>query len=175
MNTFEIHRIRYGWFQVCFTPHDEKKGWLTNSDYLQCDAPALFLDALANILEKNSREEWLCWQDEPGAYILRLALENGKVAVEIFIAEKDSLDLPYSGTELASEEKVFEYGNSFEIKQLLNDVLTEFSLYENGNGLRLYNMHWGDFPQKEYHRLRQCARELNKTLGTYDKMFCFSY
>lgn len=174
MNIFEIHRIRYGWFEVCFTPHAEKQGFLTNSDYLGCDAPALFLDALANILEKSSHEEWLCWQDEPGAYILRLALEDGKIAVEIFTG-KDSLYLPHSGTELANEEKEIYYVNHFDIDKLLDDVLTEFSLYENGNGLRLYNKHWGDFPQKEYHRLRQCARELNKTLGTYDKMFCFSY
>lgn len=174
MNTFEIHSIRYGWFQVCFTPHDEKQGWLTNSDYLQCDAPALFLDALANILEKCSNEEWLCWQDEPGAYILRLALEDGNIAVEIFTG-KDSLYLPYRGAELANEEKEIYYVNCFEIDKLLDDVLTEFSLYEKGNGLRLYNKHWGDFPQKEYHRLRQCAREIDKTLGNYDKMFCFSY
>lgn len=175
MNTFEIHGIHYGWFQVCFTPHGEKQGWLTNSDYLQCDAPALFLEALANILEKKSHEEWLCWQDEPGAYILRLALENGKVAVEIFFAEKDSLDLPYSGAEIAFEEKTLEYGNSFEIKQLLNDVLVEFSLYENGNGRALYNKHWDKFPEKEFLRLKRFAAEFDKGLDRYSKMFCLTY
>ena len=175
MNTFEIHGIRYGWFQVCFTPHGEKQGWLTNSDYLQCDAPALFLEAVANILEKKSHEEWLCWQDEPGAYILRLALDGEKAAVKIFIAEKDSLDLPYSGAELAREEKTIEYENSFEIKTLLNDVLVEFSLYENGNGLALYNKHWGEFPEKEYRRLKKFAEEFNKGLDKYSRMFCLTY
>lgn len=174
MNIFEIHGIRYGWFEVCFTPHDDKQGFLRNSDYLGCDAPMLFLDALADILEEKSSEEWLCWQDEPGAYILRLSFEDGKVNVEIFLG-KDSLWLPHRGAELAKEQKEFFYENSFEIKQLLEDVLTEFSLYENGNGLRLYNKHWGDFPQKEYDRLRQCAEEINKTLGEHKKMFCLSY
>lgn len=174
MNTFEIHGIHYGWFQVCFTPHDEKQGWLTNSDYMQCDAPRLFLDALADILEKKSTEEWLCWQDEPGAYILRLALENEKITAEIFLAP-DSMWLPYRGAELASVEKEFDYKNSFEIKQLLDDVIVEFSLYENGNGLRLYEKHWDKFPHKEYHRLRKCAAKINNTLDKYSKMFCFNY
>lgn len=174
MNTFEIHAIRYGWFQVCFAPHDEKPGWLTNSDYLQCDAPRLFLDALANILEKKTAEEWLCWQDEPGAYILRLAPENERITVEIFLAP-DSTELPYRGEELASAKKEFEYKNSFEIKRLLDDVLVEFSLYENGNGLRLYEKHWDKFPKAEYHRLRKCAAEINNTLDKYNKMFCFNY
>lgn len=175
MNVFEIHGIRYGWFEVCFTPHDEKKGRLINSDYLQCDAPKHFLDALANILEEKTREEWLCWQDEPGASILRIALEQGKIAVEIFNAEKDSFDLPQCGAELAHEEKTFEYGNLFEIKQLLDDVLVEFSLYENGNGLALYNKHWDEFPEKEFGRLKKFAAEFNKSLEKNHKLFCLTY
>ncbi len=175
MNVFEIHGIRYGWFEVCFTPHDEKHGWLTNSDYLGCDAPALFLDALADILEEKTPEEWLCWQDEPGAYILRLALEGGKISVEIFLAEKDSMDLSHRGAELAFEEKTLEYGNLFEIKELLDDVLVEFSLYENGNGLALYNKHWGKFPEKEYRRLKKFAAGFNKGLDKYGKLLCLTY
>ena len=174
MNIFEIHGIRYGWFEVCFTPHDEKRGWLCNSDYLQCDAPRLFLDALADILEEKAAEEWLCWQDEPGANILRLALENGKIAVEIFIAP-DSLGLPYRGAELASVEKEFEYRNSFEIKKLLDDILVEFSLYENGNGLALYQKHWDKFPEKEFQRLKKFAVRFNKGLDKYGKLFCLTY
>ena len=175
MNTFEIHGIRFGWFQICFTPHAEKQGFLTNSDYLGCDAPALFLDALASILEKRTHEEWLCWQDEPGASVLRLTLEDEKVAVGIFTAEKDSLELPFSGAELAREEKALEYENSFEIKRLLNDVLVEFSLYENGNGRALYDKHWGEFPEKEFLRLKSFAAKFNKGLDKYGKMFCLTY
>ena len=174
MNVFEIHKIRYGWFEVCFTPHDEKQGWLCNSDYLQCDAPKHFLDALANILEEKTSEEWLCWQDEPGAFILRLAPEGEKIAVEIFLAP-DSFDLPYRGQELASAEKEFEYGNSFGIKDLLDDVLVEFSLYENGNGLALYNKHWDVFPEKEFQRLKSFAVRFNKGLDKYKKLFCLTY
>lgn len=174
MNVFEIHKIHYGWFEVCFTPHGDKQGWLVNSDYLGCDAPALFLDALADILEEKSREEWLCWQDEPGAYILRMARENGKISVEIFLG-KESMWLPHRGAELANEEKKFFYKNSFEIKQLLDDVLVSFSLYENGNGLALYNEHWGEFPEKEYKRLREFAVEFNKGLDKYKKLYCLTY
>lgn len=175
MNVFEIHRIRYGWFEVCFTPHDEKKGWLVNSDYLQCDAPKLFLDALADIFEEKSREEWLCWQDEPGAYVLRLGIEDRNISVEIYYSKKDSLDLPYRGEELSHDLGELAYSAVFEPRYLLDDIITEFSLYEDGNGLRLYNKHWDEFPKREYYRLRRCAAEINNKLGKYEKMFCFNY
>lgn len=174
MNVFEIHKIRYGWFEVCFTPHGEKQGWLCNSDYLQCDAPKYFLDALANILEEKTSEEWLCWQDEPGAYILRLSFEDGKIVVEIFLAP-DSFELPHRGQELALTEKEFEYGNLFEIKELLDDVLVEFSLYENGNGLAIYNKHWDVFPENEFQRLKRFAVHYNKGLDRYHKLFCLTW
>ena len=175
MNVFEIHGIRYGWFEVCFTPHGEKKGWLMNSDYLECDAPKLFLEALADILENKSSEEWLCWHDEPGAYILRISLEAGKVAMEIFTADKDALDLPYKGEVLAAEKKTLEYENTFEIKQLLDDVLVEFSLYENGNGLALYKKHWGEFPEKEFGRLKKIAVKFNNEADKNHKLYCLTY
>ena len=175
MNFFEIQAIHYGWFDICFTPHAEKKGFLTNSDYMGCDAPKLFLDAFANLLERKSQEEWLCWQDEPGAYILHILMEEKNFSVEIYYSKKYSLDLPYSGAELANEVDKLVYENIFETHYLLDDIVWQFSLYENGNGLRLYNKHWGDFPKKEYHRLRQCAREVDKTLDKFEKMFCFKY
>lgn len=175
MNFFEIHKIRYGWFEVCFAPHDEKSGWLINSDYLCCDAPVLFLEALADILEGKKRREWLCWQDEPGAAVLLLELCENDILVEIYYSDKDSMELPFSGAELEPEAKELVYRGCFETHRLLDDILIEFGLYENGNGLKLYNKHWGEFPQKEYHRLRKCAAEINKTLDKYDKMFCFSY
>lgn len=175
MNVFEIHKIRWGWFVVCFTPHAENRGFLTNSDYLGCDAPAMFLEALANILEARSKDEWLCWQDEPGASVLHIGASDKGLSVEIFYSGKDSLELPFGGKELVSEADELIYQNVFETQYLLDDVLTEFGLYENGNGLRLYNKHWGGFPQKEYHRLRKCAQELDKTLDKYHKMFCLGY
>lgn len=176
MNVFEIHKIAYGWFEVCFTPHDEKQGWLCNSDFLGCDAPINFLDALADIFEGKTKEEWQCWHDEPGAYILHMELTEGELLVEIFGSKRDSEYLREHRVEkLISEVDELIYRNTFEPRYLLDDVVTEFSLYENGNGLRRYNKHWGNFPQKEYHRLRQCAREVNKTLGEYEKMSCFKY
>ena len=88
MNVFEIHKIHWGWFEVCFTPHTEKQGLLTNSDYLGCDAPALFLEALGDLLEGKSCEKWLCWQDEPGAYILHIGMVEKDISVEIFYAKR---------------------------------------------------------------------------------------
>lgn len=176
MNTFEIHGICYGWFHVCFTPHDEKQGWLTNSDYLGCEAPTNFLVALADLFEGKTKEEWQCWQDEPGAYILHMELTEGKVLVEVFGSKSDSADLhEHRGEKLIPEVDELFYRNTFEPQYLLDDVLTEFSLYENGNGLKMYTNNWGEFPKREYYRLRECAKKVNETLDKYRKMFCFNY
>ena len=175
MNYFEIHKIRYGWFEVCFAPHGNESGWLLNSDYLGCDAPALFLGALADMLEGKSHEEWLCWQDEPGAVVLRLELCGNDISVGISYSDKDALELPFSGSELAHEAKELAYRGTFEARRILDDIIVQFGLYEDGNGLKLYNKNWGDFPVKEYQRLKKCAEKVNKALGKYDKMFCFSY
>ena len=176
MNVFEIHKIGYGWFEVCFTPHAEKQGWLINSDYLCCEAPTNFLNALADIFEGKIKEEWQCWQDEPGAYILHMELVESELLVEIFGSKSDSEYLnEHRGEKLIPEVDELIYRDTFEPQYLLDDVITQFSLYENGNGLRLYEKNWGNFPKVEYHRLRKCAAEINNTLDKYRKMFCFKY
>ena len=95
--------------------------------------------------------------------------------VGIYYSDKDSLELPFSGSELAHEAKELAYRGTFEARRILDDIIVQFGLYEDGNGLKLYNKNWGDFPVKEYQRLKKCAQKVNKALGKYDKMFCFSY
>ena len=37
---------------------------------------------------------------------------------------------------------------------MAESVLREFSLYENGNGIALYDRNWFPFPQEVYERLK---------------------
>lgn len=151
---FQILSITHGWFEVDFN----RQFVLTNSDFMGCDAPALLLDALGNLFECKATVQWLCWQDEPGAYILRLERDGEQLSIEIFDADKDSYHLDYSGANLERHIVKILYKTDDNIKNLIEAVTTEFSLYENGNGQQRYRHHWGDFPQKQYDRLRLLLR-----------------
>lgn len=175
MLLFEIHNIAYGWFEVCFLPHSNKACIIENSDYLNCDAPKLLLGSLADLADGVRKEQWLCWQDEPGAHIIHLSLSEENITVGIYSTDKTSKELPYSGDTLKQEIKECRFCNDFEVSYLIDEVLTQFSLYEKGNGLKLYNEHWGNFPQKEYDRLKIYAERLNQKRDKYDEMFFFSY
>ena len=144
---FKILAISYGWFEVDF----DRQFILTNSHYLSCDAPALLLGALCNLLENKSTEEWLCWQDEPGANILRLAKEDEQLAVDIYDTEKYSCDLAYSGISLIEHIKKCLYKTKGNLTKIAETIYMEFELYEYGIGRKRYDKNWGEFPQQYYH------------------------
>lgn len=148
---FKIIDISYGWFEVDFN----RKFILTNSDYLGCDAPALLLEALGNLMDGTASVQWLCWQDEPGAYILKLTEKDGQLTGEIYDTNKESIHLAHSGDSLAKHITAREYHFKEGIIEAAKAIVAEFGLYEKGNGKIQYRLHWGDFPHKEYGRLKQ--------------------
>jgi len=148
---FKIIDISYGWFEVDIN----RQFILTNSDYLGCDAPALLLDAVGNLLEGTATVQWLCWQDEPGAYILKLSAKDGKLTGEVFDTKKESFHLAHSGESLAKYITARKYLFKEELTEAAKALTAEFGLYEKGNGRQQYRTHWGDFPHREYGRLKQ--------------------
>ncbi len=174
MNIFEIHSIKFGWFEVCFSPHKDSF-FLIGSDYLGCDSPKLFLGALADIYENKASEKLVCWQDEPGVCMLQLEISGDLITVEVFGTDRDAFELPDLGDGLKKymDQRLFQ--GSFDAVEFLDEVITGFSLYESGSGLSLYEKHWMDFPKAELERLKKSAAELNKKMGKLDEMFCLSY
>lgn len=148
---FKIIGISHGWFDVDFN----RQFTLTNSDYLGCDAPALLLDALGNLMDGTASVQWLCWQDEPGAYILKLTEKEGQLIGEIYDTDIQAFHLEHSGDSLAKHIKACEYHFKDDIKEAAKAVAAEFGLYEKGNGRQQYRTHWGDFPHQPYRRLKQ--------------------
>lgn len=147
---FKILSISHGWFEVDFN----RQFVLTNSDFMGCDAPALFLNALADLFDSKAAVQWLCWQDEPGAYILRLERDCERLIIEIFDAIRDSEYLEYSGACLEKYIGKRVYKGEDKIRPFVEVVIAEFGLYENGNGQQRYQYHWGAFPQEQYSRLK---------------------
>lgn len=151
---FKIINISYGWFEVDIN----RQFILTNSHYLSCDAPALLLEALCNLLENKINEEWLCWQDEPGANILKLEKDEEQLIVEIHETERESFDLAHSGITLSEHTAKCLYSTKENLKEIAESIYMEFELYEYGIGRKRYDKNWGEFP-KSYYRLRKLLRE----------------
>jgi len=45
--------------------------------------------------------------------------------------------------------------------KLIDSIVTEYALYETGNGRDYYEANWEDFPQVEYNKLKKIAFELD--------------
>lgn len=152
---FKILSIKYGWFEVDFN----RQFILTNSDFMGCDAPNLLLNALGNLLENKAVVQWLCWQDEPGAYLLKLERKGEQMIIEIYDTDRTSDELDYSGDCLEKDIQKLLYKLDHKMETFIDSVFQEFSLYENGNGRQCYQENWGDFPQEEYTRLQKLLKK----------------
>lgn len=154
---FKILSISHGWFDIDIN----RQFVLVNSDYLGCDAPALLLEALGNLMEQTQTVQWLCWQDEPGAYILKLERNDDKLIGRVYDTDTDSFGLDYSGMGLANEAKECVFVFEEKILKAVTAIYEEFNLYEKGNGRLRYLRHWGDFPDKEYGRIKMLLHQSN--------------
>ena len=145
MKCFKIDSIGYGWFEFRIGMY-----YVETSDFLGYDMPTEFLNKLIKVL-KGSSKEWVYVMNEPGADILEILRSDNMITVNSFSMNKPS-------TELSSEIEV-----------------TEYSLYENGNGRKCFDLNWGGYPQKEYDELKRIAIEINKNQGKYDKLNCIEF
>lgn len=169
-NWFKINNISYGWFDMCIAEH-----FIEVSDFLSYDMPQKFLGKVIRILN-GSTEEWLHLMDEPGASMLHIYLKNNRIHFAEYSLSIDSTELN-DGDEKADRDKCEEcrFDVSVDIQNTVDGIVTEFSLYENGNGRVLYEKHWGAFPVKEFEKLKECAFQLQEKAGEYDGLLCTTF
>lgn len=170
MKIFKINSIEYGWFEIRLG-----KYYIECSDFLGCDSPKYLLGAVLDLLEKKSSEEWICWQDEPGACIMQINIEDGKFKFNVYDSAKNSDELERTGISLKENCEKCWLSINIEISLMVDNLVAEFSLYENGNGLLMYEKHWADFPKNEYKRLKDYALKLEEKLDSYSGLFCNTY
>lgn len=167
---FKINNISYGWFTMNMGQH-----LCIASDFLGYDMPKNFLSKIYHVINNNT-EEWIYLMDEPGANILHMYLENKQVHFAEYGLSVESLDLNLENEEAEwdKREKCWFHTN-IDIQDTVDGIVTEFSLYENGNGRILYEEHWGKFPEKEFEKLKQCAFQLQKNADEYDELLCTTF
>lgn len=168
---FKINGISYGWFEVCIGSHL----CTGTSDFLGYDMPEKFLKKVIRVIKENT-EEWLYLMDEPGASMLHIYLKGERVHFLEY-------DLSVNSCELNRENEAVErdkcgqclFEVDVNIQDTVDGLVTEFSLYENGNGRMLYEKHWGGFPVNEFEELKECAFQLQKNAGKYNGLLCTTF
>lgn len=169
MNCFKIETIEYGWFECRIG-----KYYIEASDFLGYDISKEFLSKLNRVLNESSRE-WIYIMNEPGVAIIELQQGEKAITINIYSMNKESDEL---SPDIESELKnIGERDFSIAIKksELVDAVVLEYSLYENGNGRKCYEKNWGDYPQNEYNELKRIAFEINKTLDEYHSLKCVEF
>ena len=114
--------------------------------------------------------------NEPGAAILHIYLKNERVhfAQYNLSVASDELNCEDEAAEQDKCEKCW-FDIPVDIQNTVDGIVTEFSLYENGNGRRLYEKHWGAFPTKEYKELKEYAFHLQEKAGKYNDLLCTTF
>lgn len=145
------------------------------SDFLGYDMPKKFLSKVIRVISENT-EEWLYMMDEPGASMLHIYLKDERVHFAEYSLSVTSDELNCEDEE-AERDKCEEclFNIDVDIQSAVDGIVTEFSLYENGNGRMLYEKHWGAFPMKEYEKLKKYAFQLQVNAGKYDGLLCTTF
>ena len=171
MNTwFKINSIAYGWFEVQIGTI-----YMDASDYLGYDMPQKLLDKVYNIVTGNAAEEWLYFMDEPGANLLHITSKDGRVFFREYGSDKYSSDLSEDESLEGKSVIGYHYEIAVDMQDVVDNLVAEFSLYEKGNGRTLYKKHWGAFPERSYHKLKELAFQMGKKADQYHKLFCVTY
>lgn len=169
MKCFKIEEISYGWFEFRIGKH-----YLEASDFLGYDLPAELLSALIKVLKEPSKE-WVYVTNEPGADIMEILQSDNAIVINVYSMNKQSTELSRNIADEMENIGDCEFSISINIPELVDAVVTEFSLYENGNGRKWYDTNWGGYPQKEYDELKRIAFEINKNLSKYNSLKCVEF
>ena len=151
--------IKAGWFDVQIS-NELKTFELTNSWYLGNDAPKILLRNFNELCSINDTR-WLCWHDEPGAYIWKLSKHKDMVTYEISSAMRDSYAIScvkesnqlgnFEGEELKLEEKyALELEGETNFFDAFASIVKAFEKYSFGDKLIVYQREWRDFPFNEF-------------------------
>lgn len=167
---FKINSISHGWFDMCIGPNICEA-----SDFLGYDMPQKFLSKVMRVISGNT-EEWLYLMNEPGAFMLHIYLADERLHFAEYDLSVASFELN-AEDESAERDKCEEcyFDVDIDIQNAVDGIVTEFSLYENGNGRKLYEEHWDAFPEKEFNVLKEYAFHLQENAGEYDDLLCTTF
>jgi len=165
---FHIVRVKAGWFDVILIGKS-KTIIVTASSYLGNNAPHQLLKSLNEICEEKfenkSVTKWLCWDEEPGAYIWKLIWKNDKIKITVYSAKRDSYKIDSENRKSLENEEIF--NNEIEIEGeffgFIKEVAGSFERIRNLKKGKHYEKEWGGFPENELYKLKSFISTIKRT------------
>lgn len=152
MTWFKIESVHYGWFGM-----SAGQIYFKASNYTDYDMPRRLLEKIVRLISGESEREYLYLLAEPHAALLVLSVTHSRICMEAYDLIRDSNDLPRQERDALGLLGECWANLAVLIPDAADDLVTEFSLYENGNGRALYETHWMPFPQDAYDALKALA------------------
>ena len=154
MFKFSILEIYAGWFTIQLVTENTSVS-LTNSSYLNNDAPKILLKNIKQLSSHYTDEVWFCWHDEPGAYIGHMRVKNKVLELLIAEAIDEAVDLPPEGVQLKEAPLgTVLFDAAIPLEKFVKKIRREFTVYSSGVGMEKYEKEWMEFPLKEFNALK---------------------
>lgn len=164
---FHIIRVYAGWFEVVLI--DRSKAFVvTASDYLGNDAPKEIIDVLCELCKLDSNEihedKWLCWDEEPGAYLWKITRHNENLKIVVYGAKRDSWDISLTDRDSLKNEEITEIYIDIEgdFIGFIKEVIKSFQKISDAIGISKYENEWGIYPSEELKELKELVKQLQK-------------
>ena len=151
---FHIVEVHAGWFEVLLI---ENKAYMhiTTSNYLGHDGAKDLLRELGELCEENIGMRWICWDEEPGAFLWKLSKKGNEVQITVYTAQKASDQIQNRAS--LEHEKIFDtdivVAGRFDM--FIREVIDSFDKFISIWGVDEYERQWDDFPKQELDKLRK--------------------
>ena len=160
MQNVKIESIRHGWFAMRFGGYE-----IDCTNVFEHDTPMELLQAVYDLVKKNDETKIVRWDGEPGSEIMCLERIEDEILITVYETSKSVYDLNCSAEQMmryCGEEK---WSVKMDFSEFVDELVTEFWLYENGNGRILYEKNWMQFSLSTFERLMSSVMEISKRKG----------
>lgn len=154
MQNVKIESIRHGWFAMRFGGYE-----IDCTNVFEHDTPMKLLQAVYDLVQKNDETKIVRWDGEPGAQIMCLERIEDEILITVYETSKSAYDLNCSAEQMMRYCGEVKWSMKMDFSEFIDELVTEFWLYENGNGLNLYERNWMRFPNKSFEKLF-CSKTL---------------
>ncbi|WP_273324102.1 hypothetical protein [Vallitalea guaymasensis] len=151
----ELYNVNHGWFEFLMLKNNEEC-FITESNYVSCDAPKKLLNVLVSFIEKQDlkHERWICWSDEPGANIMKLSHNDENITIEVYDTSKESYKIAFiNDEELCKESDKLLFSCNVNIYECIKEFLNLYRRIINKLGFKGFEQHWFEYPEKEIQKL----------------------
>lgn len=158
--SFHISEVNAGWFDVILSDRS-KTIVVTASAYLSNDAPYEFLAAINDLCAANLDDtpitRWVCWDEEPGAYIWKLERQYKTITIGVYTAKRDSYAISLKDRQNLDCEEIdcTDFETTGDFHGFIKEVAESFEKIKSLNREdKNYEKQWGTFPDIELSKLK---------------------